>query len=194
MVLPPYVHLYKERYAMYDIMNLIRCRFIVHGDVQRVGYRDIVQKLAIRNNITGQVKNLDELDVEIIAEGPQEAIAHFSHAIQIQEFPIHVESIETIHEEYVGEFRTFKIIRGDMGEEIAERMDTAIQHLTLIGKYNKTAADNSTILLQMMHTSLEKQDQMLEKQDQMISLQHETVDEIRGLRTDTVSFYKNFLR
>jgi hypothetical protein len=33
---------------------------------------------------------------------------------------------------------------------------------------------------------------MLEKQDQMISLQHETVDEIRGLRTDTVSFYKEF--
>lgn len=92
---------------------------------------------------------------------------------------------------------------------MAERMDTAIQHLNLIGKYSKTAADNSTTLIEMMHTSLDKQDRMLEKQDQMlqkqdqmlekqdqmigkqddmISVQHETVDEIKGLRKDSKSY------
>ncbi|MCA1915780.1 acylphosphatase, partial [Methanospirillum hungatei] len=134
--------------------------------------------------------------------GTKEAISHFSKAIQIQDFPIYVESVETIEETYTGEFQTFSIIRGDMGEEMAERMDTAIQHLTLIGKYSKTAAKNSTTLIEMMHTSLEKQDQMLNKQDQMlnkqdqmlgkqdemISLQHETVDEIKGLRKDSKSY------
>jgi len=183
-------------------MDLIRSRYIIHGDVQRVGYRDVVQKLAIKNGIKGEVRNLEDLDVQIIAEGTKEAISHFSNIIYIQDFPINVESIETREEPYTGEFRTFKIIRGDTGEEMAERMDTAIQHLTLIGKYSKTAADNSTTLIEMMHTSLDKQDQMLEKQDQMIgkqdqmlgkqddmiSVQHETVDEIKGLRKDSKSY------
>ncbi len=35
---------------------------------------------------------------------------------------------------------------------------------------------------------LEKQDQMLGKQDQMISLQHDTVDEIKGLRKDSANY------
>ena len=190
-------------------MDLIRSRYIIHGDVQRVGYRDVVQKLAIKNGITGEVRNLEDLEVQIIAEGTREAISHFSNVINIQDFPINVESIETREEPYTGEFRTFKIIRGDTGEEMAERMDTAIQHLTLIGKYSKTAADNSTTLIEMMHTSLDKQDQMLEKQDRMlqkqdqmigkqdqmlgkqddmISVQHETVDEIKGLRKDSKSY------
>mgnify|MGYP001158025431 FL=1 len=197
-------------------MDLIRSRYIIHGDVQRVGYRDVVQKLAIKNGIKGEVRNLEDLDVQIIAEGTKEAISHFSNIIYIQDFPINVESIETREEPYTGEFRTFKIIRGDTGEEMAERMDTAIQHLNLIGKYSKTAADNSTTLIEMMHTSLDKQDQMLEKQDKMlekqdrmlqkqdqmigkqdqmlgkqddmISVQHETVDEIKGLRKDSKSY------
>ncbi|ABD42846.1 Acylphosphatases-like protein [Methanospirillum hungatei JF-1] len=190
-------------------MDLIRSRYIIHGDVQRVGYRDVVQKLAIKNGIKGEVRNLEDLDVQIIAEGTKEAISHFSNIIYIQDFPINVESIETREEPYTGEFRTFKIIRGDTGEEMAERMDTAIQHLNLIGKYSKTAADNSTTLIEMMHTSLDKQDRMLEKQDQMlqkqdqmlekqdqmigkqddmISVQHETVDEIKGLRKDSKSY------
>lgn len=169
-------------------MNLIRSRYIIHGDVQRVGYRDVVQKLAIKNGIKGEVRNLEDLEVQIIAEGTREAISHFSNVISIQDFPINVESIEISEEAYTGEFRSFKIIRGDMGEEMAERMDTAIQHLTLIGKYSKTAADNSTTLIEMMHTSLDKQDQMLGKQDDMISLQHETVDEIKGLRKDSKSY------
>lgn len=58
-------------------MDLIRFRYIIHGDVQRVGYRDFVQKLAIKNGIKGEVRNLDELDVQIIAEGKKEAISHF---------------------------------------------------------------------------------------------------------------------
>ncbi|HOJ95976.1 MAG TPA: acylphosphatase [Methanospirillum sp.] len=197
-------------------MDLIRSRFIIHGDVQRVGYRDVVQKLAIKNGITGEVRNLEDLDVLIIAEGTKEAITHFSNLINIQDFPINVESIEIREEPYTGEFRTFNIIRGDMGEEMAERMDTAIQHLSLIGKYSKTAANNSKTLIEMMQTSLQKQDQMLEKQDMMIdkqdqmlekqdmmidkqdqmlgkqddliSLQHETVDEIKGLRKDSKSY------
>jgi len=157
-------------------MDLIRSRYIIHGDVQRVGYRDVVQKLAIKNGIKGEVRNLEDLDVQIIAEGTKEAISHFSNIIYIQDFPINVESIETREEPYTGEFRTFKIIRGDTGEEMAERMDTAIQHLNLIGKYSKTAADNSTTLIEMMHTSLDKQDRMLEKQEQMLQKQDQMLE------------------
>ena len=62
-------------------MDLIRSRYIIHGDVQRVGYRDVVQKLAIKNGITGEVRNLEDLEVQIISEGTREAISHFSNVI-----------------------------------------------------------------------------------------------------------------
>ncbi|MDD1729032.1 MAG: acylphosphatase [Methanospirillum sp.] len=175
-----------------------RVVLIVHGDVQRVGYRDRVHKIANKGGIYGQIRNLDELDAEIIAEGKSENIEQFISDIRISEYPISVESVEIREEVYTGSVSSFRIIRGDPDEELAERMDTAIQHLSIIGHYSKRASDNSDVLISMMETSigkqdqmldkqdqmLEKQDQMLGKQDQMIVNQDNVLQEIKGVRSD----------
>lgn len=176
--------------------------FTVHGDVQRIGYRDYVQKIARRHHISGQVRNLDEFDVEIIAQGSEDDLNAFKEDINVQKHPILVESIECKEGEPSGVSSSFKIIRGEPGDELAERMDTAIHYLARIDENSTISARNSEILIQKMDLSLEKQDQMLSKQDQMLdkqdmmlTKQDETIGEIKALREDiTVPFDKRFTK
>jgi len=48
--------------------------------------------------------------------------------------------------------------------------------------------ENQDQMLIKQDQLLDKKDQMLGNQDQMISLQHETVDEIKGLRKDSANY------
>ena len=67
-----------------------------------------------------------------------------------------VKSFSVTWQEATGEFTTFEIIRGDLQEELFERVDFAgtIMYQTL---------ENSEL-------SLKKQDQMLDKQDKMLQI------------------------
>lgn len=161
---------------MSDADTLKQIILTVTGDVQRVGYRERVFRIACKTGVTGEVRNLESPDVEIIAEGSSEQLEAFVREINIQEFPIHVESISFSESTYTGSFSLFKIIRGDPQEELAERFDTAIQHLTLISHHAVKSSTNSDILISMMKESLNKQDQMLEKQDQMLEKQDQMLD------------------
>lgn len=154
---------------MSDADTLKQIILTVTSDVQRVGYRDRVYKIAYKTGVTGEVRNLESPDVEIIAEGSSEQLETFVREINIQELPIHVESISSSESTYTGSFSLFKIIRGDPQEELEEGCDTMIQHLALIGHHAIKLSTNSDILISMMKESLNKQDQMLEKQERMIS-------------------------
>ncbi|MEM4360175.1 MAG: acylphosphatase, partial [Candidatus Bilamarchaeaceae archaeon] len=151
----------------------IRLRITVYGRVQRVGYRDAVVEIARKLNLKGTVKNLeDEVSVEIIAEGEEKQLDEFLKLIHIKRYPIEVEKIDVHKEKPTGEFRYFKIVRGDPDEEIGERLDVAG---TLL--YNSLEKQDKTIAL--LHNSLEKQDKTiallhnsLEKQDKTIALLH----------------------
>lgn len=102
-----------------------RAILIVKGEVQRVGYRDAVEKIARKLNIRGFVENLKPYDVRIVAEGEDANISKFIEQIKIKKFPIDVESTEVGFEPYKGEFEYFEIKRGDWHEELLERLDTA---------------------------------------------------------------------
>ena len=122
-----------------------RLKITVHGQVQRVGYRDTVTDMARQLGIRGTVRNLeDEVTVEIIAEGEEKLLDEFVKLITIKKYPIEVEKTNVHIEKATGEFQYFKIIRGEGFSELGERLDTA-------GK--------------LLYKSLEKQDQMLEKLD-----------------------------
>ncbi|HQD27623.1 MAG TPA: acylphosphatase, partial [Methanoculleus thermophilus] len=70
-----------------------------------------------------------------------------------------------------GEYADFEIIRGEIQEEIFERMDYAGNVLhSMDMKFDRM---------------LDKQDRMLNKQDEMLQLGRETKEEIAGLRSDT---------
>jgi acylphosphatase len=146
-----------------DPNQLTRYNMQVSGAVQRVGYRHIVQNIARKYNITGCIENLEGYDVHIIAEGSVKDLDAFIHAIKIVEYPVHVDDISNVEEEYKGDYSYFKVIRGSPDEELAERFDTAIAIFSRMEK---------------------KQEIALEKHDESISLQKETLTEVKGMRSD----------
>jgi len=50
----------------------MNARLIITGNVQGVGFRAFVRNRAIKNNVTGWVKNLDDGSVEALLSGSQE--------------------------------------------------------------------------------------------------------------------------
>jgi acylphosphatase len=52
-------------------------RYLVNGRVQGVGYRYFVLREAEALGITGFARNLPDGKVEVVAEGPDEALASF---------------------------------------------------------------------------------------------------------------------
>lgn len=95
------------------------------GEVQRVGYRDAVEKIARKLKITGFVENLRPYDVRIVAEGEDANVDQFIERIKIKKFSIDVESLEVSFKDFKGEFEYFGIKRGDWQEELGERLDAA---------------------------------------------------------------------
>jgi len=107
-----------------------RVKIIVKGEVQRVGYRDAVEKIARKLNITGFVENLKPYDVRIECEGEEGAVKRFVGALKLEGDPlIRVSDIAAEYEKPTGEFKYFEIKRGSPEEETAERLDLAASHL-----------------------------------------------------------------
>ncbi|CVK33351.1 acylphosphatase [Methanoculleus bourgensis] len=179
---------------------------VAAGRVQRVGFREHVYRETFNKDISGYVKNLDNGEVEIVAEGSEEDLRALVDRINIIRYPIAVKSFTIKWQEATGEFTSFEIIRGDLQEELFERVDFAgtimyqtLENSELSLKKQDQMLDKQDQSLQLQHTMLDKQDQMLEKQDRMLDKQDqmldkqdqmlqvgiETKEEIVGLRKDT---------
>jgi acylphosphatase len=102
-----------------------RVVLMAKGEVQRVGYRDEVERLARTLNLSGFVENSKPHDVRIVAEGEDKQIDLFVEQVKITRFPIHVNELIVKNEPYQGEFEYFEIRRGEWHDEISERMDIA---------------------------------------------------------------------
>jgi len=186
-------------------VDMIRVEIIAGGDVQRVGFRDAVWKIARNLGLSGTVQNLEPYDVSIVAEGEEDALKEFLKAINIQDGPIRVQKLKVNWSAATGEFLYFKILRGDWQEELGERFDVAVgllhrgievgeQNLMVSKENLMVSKENLSIgkmmlekqdkMLEKQDKMIEKQDGMLEKQDRTIETQDETLDEIRGMRSD----------
>ena len=141
------------------------------GEVQRVGYRDRVTKIARKHNITGIVRNCPGYDVEIIAEGNEADLDRFISQIRIHEDPISVESIKIETGTYEGKWKYFEIQRGSPDEELGERLDAALTYLVRIDSNSRRSVEIGEQMLVKQDQMLDKQDQMLDKQDQMLDKQ-----------------------
>jgi acylphosphatase len=108
-----------------QLTTLKRVVLIAKGEVQRVGYRDDVERLARALNLGGYVENSKRHDVLIVAEGEDAAIDQFIELVKINRFPIYVRELIVKDEPYQGEFEDFEIRRGEWHDEISERMDIA---------------------------------------------------------------------
>ena len=134
----------------------IRAIIIAKGEVQRVGYRNVVERVARKMKLTGNVSNIKPYDVKIICEGDSKSIDLFIELITLKEYPVIVEHLDVEFEDATGEFDYFEIIRGDMTEELGERLDIANAKMTLM---------------------IEKQDVLIEKVDENTSVLHDFKNE-----------------
>ena len=157
-----------------------RIHVIVDGYVQKVGFREHVRKEIFGTGITGYVRNLDAGEVEIVAEGREDLLRDLIRGIDIIRYPIEVTSCNITWQEATGEFPKFTIIRGDVQEELFERMDSVvtIMHETL--EVSKSTQD-------LQYQTLDKQDKMLHKQDQMIDKQDQMPEIKKEIRDETAS-------
>lgn len=103
----------------------VRTVIIAKGDVQRVGYRDVVERIARKMRLTGFVENVKPYDVRIVCEGDRARVKELIEQINIREFPIDVEDLDVKFEVATEEFDYFEIRRGDWTEELGERLDSA---------------------------------------------------------------------
>ena len=143
-----------------------RAVILAKGRVQRVGYRDEVEEIARRFEITGFVENVKPYDVRIVAEGDDSAIERFIEEIKIKKYPIDVDRLEVRFEDFKSEFEYFEIKRGEWHEELGERFDAA-------GK--------------LLYKSVELGEESVSIGKKMLEKQDDTVGEIRGLREDLKS-------
>jgi acylphosphatase len=120
-----------------------RAIIIAKGQVQRVGYRDAIQKIANELNLTGFIENIKPRDVRIVAEGEKDTLDEFITRIAINEFPIFVESIDTKFEDAIDGIEYFTIHRG-WNEEEMERLDYAADLLKELIKVIKDMSYETT--------------------------------------------------
>jgi len=165
-------------------MYMKRVEIIASGDVQKVGFRDVIQKIGRDLGLSGTVENREPYDVRIVAEGEEDGLKEFIEALKIKRGPIQVRELEVSWAEATGEFPYFKILRGDWQDELGERFDVAVGllHRSIeIGEEN-LALGRENLAVSKENLAIGKK--MLEKQDTMIERQDETIGEIRGMRSD----------
>ena len=161
------------------------------GDVQRVGYRDTVQKITRDLEITGCIRNIEPYDVRMIAEGDEKRLKQFIEAIKIERYPIIVKELDVEWGDATGEFEYFKIIRGNWREELFERLDVVGALL-----YRSVELSEKNVVLSERSIELGEKNIKLGKENiaigrHMLEKQDVTIEEVRGVRHDLKSYMES---
>jgi acylphosphatase len=89
---------------------LVGRRIVVDGRVQGVGFRFFAQNAAAREGITGNVRNLDDGRVEIVAEGDAEAMSRFERSVRQGPIGSRVDDVLVDAQPPSGRFPDFRIL------------------------------------------------------------------------------------
>ena len=90
-------------------MVLVRCHIFVSGRVQGVFFRQSTRVVAIKNNVNGWVRNLDDGRVEIVAEGEDSYINRFTNWCKTGPANSRVDEFELSEEISTSEFENFEV-------------------------------------------------------------------------------------
>jgi acylphosphatase len=86
-------------------------RFVVNGRVHGVGFRYFTQEAALREGVTGWVRNLLDGGVEAYAEGEIEAVTRLERAIRSGPRGARVDRVYVDIEDPTGAYDTFSVTR-----------------------------------------------------------------------------------
>ena len=84
-------------------------RFVIRGRVQGVGFRYFTQDTALREGVTGWVRNLPDGRVEALAEGDVEAVTRVERALRAGPRGARVDRVYVDNEEPTGAYTTFSV-------------------------------------------------------------------------------------
>ena len=86
-------------------------RFVISGRVQGVGFRWFAKDVAVREGVTGYVRNLPDWRVEALVEGDAESVTRVERLLRQGPPGARVQSVNTMTEEPSGAYRDFSIER-----------------------------------------------------------------------------------
>jgi acylphosphatase len=89
---------------------IVHYQAIVHGRVQGVGFRYFTQHEALKHNIKGTVRNLENGSVKIDAEGSREDMSAFIQAVKKGPMFSKVTDVELYELEETKQYTSFSIV------------------------------------------------------------------------------------
>ena len=155
---------------------MIRAILYISGKVQHANYRSKVVSIAKKYNVTGNVQNLSNGNVKIIAEGDEKELERFIQDINIKNTLINVTDLKKEFSTPTGEYEGFYKLVSE--GETDERLDTAAD---LLKELINVTRNGFSGLEKKQDIMIEKQDIMIETQKIMIGTQHETMGKIDNL-------------
>ena len=90
-------------------MSQKRIHIFVTGRVQGVFFRQATRVIAIKNNVRGWVRNLDDGRVEIMIEGEDKAVNSVTEWCSLGPANSRVDDIQINNENYLGNFKNFEV-------------------------------------------------------------------------------------
>ncbi len=145
--------------------GMIRGHLRVLGDVQEVGYRATVMKIAQKMGLKGYVQNVPDGTVEIICEGQKETIEQFADEIKIANEIMAVERVEVEYSEATGEFDGFTVKIPDMAYELFQGFATAGKYFHNLGKKVDAVGEKVDRVADKVDNVADKVDNVAEKVD-----------------------------
>lgn len=86
-----------------------RLQAVVSGEVQGVGFRDFIERQARTLGLAGWVRNEEDGTVQVVAEGPREALEALTSRLSEGPRLARVAEVETRWEPAQAEFRSFSV-------------------------------------------------------------------------------------
>lgn len=86
-------------------------RFVIGGRVQGVGFRWFARDAALREGVTGWVRNLPDGRVEALVEGDAEAVTRIERSLRRGPPGARVQSLNAVTEDPSGAYHDFSIER-----------------------------------------------------------------------------------
>ena len=86
-----------------------RIHIFITGRVQGVFFRQSTRVMAIKNNVTGWIRNLDDGRVEIVAEGEESNIDALIDWCKTGPANSRVDEFELVEENSTDEFKNFEV-------------------------------------------------------------------------------------
>lgn len=97
--------------AILNVMDSNNCEIycIVTGKVQRVMYRDFVQRKARSLGLVGEVENMPDWSVRVAAQGTKENLEKFIEDLHRGSFVAQISHVDVVWREPSMEFGSFNI-------------------------------------------------------------------------------------